>query len=191
MSEEAQEKAIEKWREDTIRNGDYHWLDEIIDSMKGLFEAIDGVRLIDWNIDSENRNNYIRFAFYSDDVVNLSGPRAQAWLENNLLYKLREHRVFQNRIYRYDHDGNKPHTYERHGQRKTAPFTGYCADEDFLKCLEDAIKSGETVCDALKGIGEKARELFAQEIEGQLSEEYIKDTILANDYEFTEDGRMA
>ena len=191
LEPEAQEKVVENWRDDTYAQGDFFWLEETVESMKELFKTVDGIRLADYEIEYDYYyRSTVRIEYDNDDVKELSGPRAQAWLENNLLYKLRETRAFQHRIYRYSHDNNKPHTYTKYGKYKDCPFTGYCADDNLLYKLIDDINRGETVHDALMNVVYNTGKFCSEEIEAQLSDEYIREHVTANGYEFTREGRM-
>jgi hypothetical protein len=72
---------------------------------------------------------------------------------------------------------------------KPCPFTGYCADDDFLDELRKDIKEGSTVKEAFEALADKARRMLENELDAQQSEEYFKEHADANDYEFTEDGK--
>jgi hypothetical protein len=62
------EKALEKWRED--QSGDTFWTDEIMGSLKALFET-SGVNLINWSIGA-NSSSWVRFEMPDDgeDYIN-------------------------------------------------------------------------------------------------------------------------
>jgi hypothetical protein len=191
LEPDVQEKVVERWRDQTYADGDFFWMDETVDSMKELFKNIDGVRLVDYTVEYDYYyRSTARIEYSNYEVKELSGPRAQAWLENNLLYGLRETRPFSYRVSRHAFDGNKPRVYHKYGQYKSCPFTGYCADDDLLYKLIDDINKGVTVHDALMNVIYNTGKLCREEIEGQLSDEYIREHISINDYEFTKEGRM-
>jgi len=84
LSQEAKEHAIEQYREG---NTEIFWASEILESLKGLFENCSGVKLKDYSLGEYN--SWIRVDFTNEEVENLSGKRAMAWIENNLLCNIR------------------------------------------------------------------------------------------------------
>jgi hypothetical protein len=160
------------------------WQDEIMDSMKATFKLAD-VELTDWEI-SDCSQSYVKF-YMGGEVKELEGNRALAWFENNLFWKLRETRPFQNRVKYYS---GKPYNFTHYGKMKDCPLTGYCADEDFLGSLIEDIKGGCTISDAFHNLADVAAKLFRNEYEYTQSEEYFIEHAEANDYKYTEDGVM-
>lgn len=185
LSEDAKQKAIEEYRNNTLKHGDFHWISEIVDSLKGLFESFDSVHLTDYNLGSYNRNNRIKVSFDNEEAEDLRGKRALAYLENNLLNNIRISRqaYLMNRK-DYLRFGNS----YRVGKIEPCPFTGYCADDDFLSSLLKDIKKGFTLKESCLNLADKAAELIEAEEQSQLENDYISDTILANEYEFLQDG---
>ena len=152
------------------------WMDEIMLSMQKIFEH-SGIRLTDWEIGAWC---YSHVSFdLDDDVRDLSGSRAMAWLENNLFKYLRIPWYGEKRL-KGRKWGYKP------GSIPPCPFTGYCADEDFIDALKLDILNGGTLDDAYHNLARVAQKLAEQELEYAMSEEYF----LENDYlEYTEEGR--
>lgn len=183
LSESAQAKAIETYRNN---NFDVPWQEEIFQSFKKVFESAE-IKLLDYRL-SPDFTSYIKIDLdRNDPVYNLSGARALAWLENNLLCKLRITRMeyLKNRLQNFKYG-------YRIGKIKDCPFTGYCADDDFINCLVESVKNGDCIGEAFKiRMVEKYCELIQAEIDYQNSEEYIIESFEANDYEFLECGTMA
>lgn len=183
LPEESKQKAIEKYRIESGRLGDYPWVREIVDSFRAVF-GFSGIHIKNYSIG--DYNSYVEFDM-DDGVRQLSGNRARTWLENNLFSRVR--------ISRNDYMRNRKNYFcygsaYRIGKIKPCPFTGYCADEDFIEDLKESIDSGETLERAYKLLAHKATKLIEAEIESQLTDEYISETLSINDYEFTENGEM-
>lgn len=184
LSDEAKEYAIEKYREN---NYEIFWQRELLESLKGLFENCNGVKLKDYSLGEYQ--SWIKVEFSQDEVENLSGKRALAWIENNLLYNIR---IPENSLsvkgtrYKLAQYGS----YYRAGMIKPCPFTGYCADEDFLDSLLKDIKEGTDLKTAFEGLASEYQRIINAEIEDQNRDEYIIEHMEANEYEFTEDGEQ-
>lgn len=169
-------------------NDEIPWQREIIDSLKAVFKA-SNLDLRDYEI-SAFSHSWLQFDCDSD-VADLSGNRALAWLENNLLASLRikfqpfgrvdkEHQWVSTRA-----TLSKYGQFYRAGMVPPCPFTGVCFDEDYLESLRNDIKSGSTIKEAYKNLAHVAGKLFEAEIEQQNSEE----NFLEQDHlEFTIEG---
>ena len=174
---DAYQRAYEDYRD----NIDFiHWQEEILDSLKAVFEYSD-ILLRNWEIGAYHYS----FVDYdlSDEVCNLSGARAFAWLENNLFSNLR--------ISWYGEERKRLRKYGKYyypSRIKPCPFTGACFDEDFLDSLRNDIKHGGTIEDAYHNLARTAQRLMEAELEGQQSEEYFLDFAWANEFCYTEDG---
>lgn len=156
------------------------WSNEIMDSLKAVFE-FSGINLKDWSISTDSRS-YVKFDMEIDTKY-LSGNRALAWLENNLFYKLRENRPFNERVKYYS---RVPYNFTHYGKQKDCPLTGYCADDDFLDSLLKEVKSGSTLEDAYHNLADEAAKMFENEYEYMMSEEYFIEC--SSDDQFTKDG---
>ena len=164
------------------------WGNEIIESMKGLFEAA-GLNLDDYEIDGICGHSSLKFSGMSDEARELSGKRAFAWIENNLLGECRikfEPLAKHGRRRELAQYGS----YYRPGMIEPCPFTGYCADDDFIDALIKDIKSGECLGDAFKGLADVAGKMRAAENDNQQSEEYFLDAAESNEYEYDENGKQ-
>lgn len=185
------EHAIEVAKASRENSSDVPWMDEIMDSLKGLFKAVVGVDMSDWSVGPHSYRTHLKAVFYREEVENLSGPRAMAWLENNLLGRLRVE----------DHGkgmrGNRQKAYKlkdalRYGYRigsiPDCPFTGYCADDDLLDALRREVKEGRTLKGAFQGLAEEAATLMEHEIDYYMSDESIIENLKGIGHEFLFNG---
>ena len=180
LSKEAKENALNKYREN---NNEVFWQREILESLEGLFNECDRVSLKNYSLGEYQ--SWIKIEFTNEETEKLSGKRAFAWIENNLLSNIR-----------ISYFGNKRKELRQYGSYyyankiKPCPFTGYCADEDFIDSLIKDIKEGCNLKTAFKGLALVYQKLINSEIEYQNSEEYITEHFEANEYEFDEEGNI-
>jgi len=161
------------------------WSDAIFDSLKAVLDAAN-IRLRDWSLGAYSQGNHIKIEFpgsYADEIAELSGPRAIAYLENNLFEPLR-----------IPWKGKKRTDLRKYGKSyyagliKPCPLTGVCFDEDYLDALRKSVSQGDTLKHAFKGLADVYAKLAEAEIEYQSTEEYF---IESNEDEcFTEDGEI-
>ena len=170
------DKAYEKYTDSV------EWLphaDEVMDSFKEVFKH-SGIILKDWSIGAWHYSHV--YFDLDEDIGNLSGARAFAWLENNLLSSLRIPWYGEKRK-----NLRKYGRYYRPGMIEPCPFTGCGFDEDFLESLYNNIKSGMCIQDSYSDLADVARKLLENEYENVTSEEYF----LECDYpRYTETGRI-
>lgn len=175
LSEEAKQRAI-----DDIRTSEIHYSDcsysEIYDSLESLYRAA-GVQ-----------NSQCRFGpnlAFDSNAQDFTGARAFAWLENNLLCKLR--------ISRKDFVANRK-KYMGYGRDyrvekiKPCPFTGLYYDEDFLDRLKENITSGMTLEESFKELQDYAEYLCERIREFEDSNERIEECAISWGMRFTSDG---
>lgn len=174
------EKALENWRENV--QTDPALVSEIVDSFKAVFKAA-GLTLKDYSIGGRGTGCRVEF---NEAAGELTGKRAFAWIENNLLDRLRipwsGKGRWKNAKYGRDY---------RPGLIPPCPLTGVCFDDDLLDDLRDSIRGGLSIKEAFEGLADKAAKLIEEEIEAQCSEEYFLDHADANGYEYTENGKAA
>jgi hypothetical protein len=179
LSEDAKKRAIEKYRES---NDDIFWQSEIFDSFKAIFEH-SNIKIRDYSLGLCSRS-IVKFDI-EDQIGDLSGVRALAWLENNLLYKLRISRSeYLKKRKAYLSYGSE----YRIGKIKPCPFTGVCYDETFLESLIEDLKSGSTIKEAYSSLADTYEKILQSEYDHQNSEDYISEHLTVNDYEFLETG---
>ena len=157
--------AIEKYRNDSYEY-ESPFVGEIFDSLKKILSE-SGISLKDWDIGAYGYNR-INIEFSNEETKILSGGRAMAWLENNLLLKLRD----------------------KMGKLKSCPFTGICYDDILIENLILNVKKGMYLHDAYCTLAYDCGKLIREEIEFENKEENIFETLEVNDYEFTSNGKM-
>lgn len=189
---EGYENALEWFRSD---QGEIPWQGEIMDSFKAVFER-SGLELRDWSISGDYpSSSWVKFHFpyfyAAYGAKDLTGQRALAWLENNLLSQFRYKdgiQYIKERVWRAECVKNPRRSdgvfIHKAGELKSCPLTGVCFDEDFIQSLLKDIKDGCTLGEAYKNLAYVAGKLFEQEIEYQNSEE----NFLEQELTFTKDG---
>lgn len=175
--------AHERW----LDRGEIFWQEEIFESLKTCVESA-GLKLRDWNLGICNRSNGIDVSFPQEGAEELSGPRAMAWLENNLFGKLRISFTARDRWAKAKYNRGMSERFYMAGKVPPCPLTGYCADEDYLDALRASVRKGETLKEAFEGLADTYVEILEREQEDQDSEEYFVEHADANDWQFTEDG---
>ena len=142
------------------------WSGEIWDSYNAIMAAA--------NIDAEA----LRYG-YEGGTLDLSGPRALAWLENQIVSPVRvpygpAHYV----RYRHAFTGELSRLH-RTGVPGTVicPFTGVYSDDVMLDAMADVFRQGGTVRDALKRIAGVAEDLIQAEIDAYTSESYAEESL--------------
>jgi len=174
------ERALEDYRNSSQESD---WTHETIDSLKSLIQAA-GLRMKDWSLGAYNRNNFLKTDI-SDDAGELFGKRAFAWIENNLLSSLRVPWTGKERaeVRQY---GSAYYA----GKIKPCPFTGYCADDEYLEELQNSIASGRTLKESFEDLADTCQSILERESEYQSSEGYFMEHAEANEMQFTEDGEL-
>ena len=160
------------------------WQDEIFKSFEELFKRTSGIKLKDFSIGIYNRP-MVKVIFDHDEAADLTGARAFAWLENNLLASLRipfdgERRK---KVMKYGAD-------YRPGMIEPCPLTGYCFDDALLESLSKSIREGRTLEYAFENLGAVVTRELESEYEQETSEEGFREIAEINDYHFLDDGRI-
>jgi anti-sigma28 factor (negative regulator of flagellin synthesis) len=138
---------------------------EMVDSLKALIE-LGGYKLGGYSLGgSYCRGNNIEIN--ERDCDELLGKRAFAWLENNILSKLRD----------------------KKGQLDAIKLTGYCFDCDLVEALQKSIREGSTIREAFKSLAHTFAEQVDREWEDQTSEEAFLSVAKANEWQFLKNGR--
>ena len=203
LSDEAKKRAHANW----LNEGHYHfWAGDARATIRA-FESEFGVTIRNWHYDSSGYGYDIDFGDISDEVLELSGNRARAWIWNNhgdILLEpsvsylhdsvRRRSRVFFDRVY----DG-------------TCPFTGVCFDCDALDPIAYfafgvewsekekrrvassrrlAADDATTIMDLIDACVDSLFKSLRKDCEEQETIEYFAEHCAANDYEFDEDGEL-
>lgn len=198
LSPEAQQSALDNWRH---TRSDYDWCDEWRDSAKAFADAV-GARIKDYSVSSWGPvycsiewDNSDWWYLDDDPADTMTGLRLRTWIINNWLPNFWKGKYYscgerwENGKYRYK---------SRHsritGGYKDCPLTGYCADYDLIKPLLDFVAKPDNHM-ALRELLQECFDDWAiawqQDMEAQDSDDYIRETIEANGYEFLENGDMA
>jgi hypothetical protein len=217
------EKAFAEYLDGQHENLDFE-SDDLMGALNGLFEACNGVKMTDWSLGMDNHDNHITVEFTGgqryedgDDVAELSGPRALAWLENNLLsgiripfVSLKEARAAQAEraeLYRKkreaktekekaENPGPGPRfkksiisrLYGKPGTIADCPFSGMCYDNDFLDALIKDVKDGDDLKSAFQNLDGVYVRLLESANDYQRTEAYFLDHADANGWEYDGDG---
>lgn len=158
------QKALQWWKRTTYE--DPAWLRESQDSLAAVLKCFPkGER---WH--------------------GLQGPRAMAWVENNILGPLRQPWYplrHPKRRATSRHGG----TY-RPGYVEPCPFTGYCMDDALLDFIQKEVRAGWELRQVHRDITAEWERLVEADIEWQASEESFLDGADANGYEFDASGTL-
>lgn len=195
LSEKAKEKAINKYRNNGYNNQFY--FDEIIDSCKKV-AALFGLKF-------GREYTTLSTGHIDDDILNLSGERLYKYIVNNYWHDLfkpkykkavdRELRgkqfVFEVRT---NYKGEKyTMIYSRNFYDNSCVLTGVCYDNDILQPVYNFLKNPSkdiSLSDLYGQIGRAIHRTFYDTEEWLNSDEFIIETIEANDCHFTEDGKL-
>lgn len=198
----AQEKAIELYRNECAGD-EPAWRQENIESMK-KFADMFPIDLTDWSVGGRGEGVSFRFTGdYADEIENLSGQRLSTYIWNN----------YKNQLYKGKYysglNGNKP-VYHKRVRTETykngnvgnyyysaitldnsCPLTGYGGDMEILDPIYKFLKKPRDINfrDLLEECFEAWIKFCNQDEEYQQSDEYLKEEIEANDFEFTQDGK--
>lgn len=182
------ENALQKWREFVDRDDADRIGSEILDSIKAVFKAA-GVELKDYTLSAYRSGEIVaRFPNYyggEDSIADLRGGRAMAWLENNLLARLR----IPWRGERRDKTRKYGAGY-RPGEIESGALTGICYDDSIIHTLVKDIRAGDTLREAFEGLAEYYRNTLEAELEYLGKPEQFLEMSEANGYEYDERGEM-
>lgn len=199
LSGDAKERAIEKFRE--FNSQDMPWQDENRGSLEA-FEKVFPIKITDWEY---GNRNYINFKMQvdHDEIEELTGFRLSAYLWNNY-----RKQIFKGKYYstpgaytnvKTDGKGNVIH-YKYHYKSRYSKIildtccvlTGFHMDDILLKEIYGYIDHPDrrTFEELLSDCLHNWIKACNDEIEYQNSEEAIKETIEANDYEFNAEGNL-
>jgi hypothetical protein len=150
-------------------------LPEALDTLKGFCKHFD-IILMDYCISGiEARNEKINLDL-SENIAELSGVRLWKYIENN----------FSSYINQYTGKPGKLLAGE-------CPFTGMCYDESILDPIRDFMRAPDRDTDFYRLADDCAQALLNAvhlDTEYDLSDEGLKETAEANEYQFTENGAI-
>jgi hypothetical protein len=178
LPEDTQEKVIEHFRE-----GDQNfWSKENEETLKA-FEEFFPVKIKDWEY---GVRNYINFTLTCDETIEpLTGVRLLKYILNNYGTRLFKPKYLK-------HVKGKAR-YSRINKDTCCVLTGYCIDDDTLQPIYDFLKTPSnsvTLQDLMNDCLHAWVFACRRDYEHAYSDEAIKETIDANEYEFTEEGKL-
>jgi hypothetical protein len=185
LSGPAQQKAIDKWRNDEQNYQPFY-----IDDANNSFEEFAKLFNIKWrSIDYQEtyRNDY-SFSNVDDNVRQLSGQRLATWLWNNHKTDLFKGKIYwtngyhKKRVSRIIID--EPYNH--------CVLTGVCYDNDVLGPIYDFMNkpTNDDFEDLINDCIHSLCKSVSDEIDYNNSDEAITENLIANDYDFTEEGEM-
>ena len=184
-------------------NYGYGWEDENVNSLKAFIDMISReVTVTDWS--AGGRGEGVSFRVEDGDIENLTGARLMAFLWNNYgatMYpgkyygKLSETHPDGTKIEKNDMHPNGTRHVKRYSgatrQGWNGCLTGYCMDDSVLRPMYEAME-GKRMNATFHGIIEdcfsECLKAFNDDREWQDSDEYLKEQIESNEYEYKEDG---
>lgn len=149
----------------------YSWGDESVESLKKFAEWF-GIRIRDYSLGgSDNRSQGVKFDLNVDDWL------ADEYDETHGMRGVRLWKYLNNQFMLPDLSGN-------------CPFTGYCMDEVLLDAVREFMERPHDVnyTELMTECIDRFVKEYAAEVDYEYSDEAVDENILANEYEFTEDG---
>ena len=204
LSEEAQETAIEKFQDNMQ---EYFWAEDGISSLKEFCKRFD-IELKDYSLDcGGSGNGHIQFNAdtYSMIADEMAGMKVYKYILNNyhhILFKPQFRGTIKNDTIKHKRIKHTKLTnynvfnayYSGIFRDNCCVLTGYCMDDDILRPIYVFIKKPNqttTLQDLFEACFDSFISAWNRDVEYQYSEDAIKETIEANEYEFTDDGKMA
>jgi hypothetical protein len=204
LSKEAQEKAIENFRNNNL-TFDFIYSDAE-STVKAFCEA--------FNVKTGNHSWLdCNTSNIDDDILNLTGLRLRKYILNNFgstLYKRKYIKSFFSEtepkiwhpLRRYEKTFSRREnkngfwiTYSSNiFFESSCNLTGMCYDDDIMKPIYDFLElrtfDNTNFEDLLNSCFDAMRETLEKEEEYMYTDEYISEEILANEYEYTESGKL-
>lgn len=192
LSEQAQGNAIEQFR----GRDNSTYFDEVTDSVKAMAEL--------FNLKFGREYTDLRCSHIDDNILNLSGVRLYKYLVNNYYsdlfppkYIKAIDRVMTGRQFIFKvHKNYKGEQYtsvysKNFVSNDNCPLTGICYDNDILRPVYSFLQkpSNTTFEELIREIEGAINEAYENVEEWINSDQFIKDEIEANEYEFTKDGK--
>lgn len=193
LTETAKQKAIEWYR---YGNDDAQfYADEIIESVKELAEV--------FNLEFGREYTDLKTSNIDDNILNLQGVRLYKYIVNNYYRRLFRPAYIKsiNRavyckqfICKRNKGVNSEYTmlYSKLRKHNSCPLTGVCYDMDILQPVYSFLEKPNTSTtfeDLINEIESAIQKTFDNNEDYVNSDEHIIDTIEANQYEFTKDGK--
>jgi len=193
LSEDAQQKAINKHRE--VMDNDFIYDDthKVVEAFNDVFET------------KEGRNSWLDV--YTDhmeeNILELKGLRLQKYLWNNYknqLFKGKYYSLWSKKdiSYKYHKNGYPvlKSRYSKVLKQNSCVLTGMCYDDDMLQPIYDFLEKRNfsnctiTFYHLINDCFDELRKTVENEIDYRNTDDAIIEEIKANDYEFTENGNI-
>jgi hypothetical protein len=195
LSNEAKVTAINEYRYE--RHDENFYFDEITESVTKLIDL--------FNFKTGDSYTDIRTSNIDDNILELSGTRLYKWLINNYyndLFKGKYINTLDRKVFyksfvckQYkNHAGNVfTQLYSKLKIDNSCVLTGVCYDDDILKPIYQFLERPDkstTWEDIINDIASAIEQLYNDTDEWINSDEFISETLEANNYEFTKDGNI-
>lgn len=208
LSESAKQKAISEY----LYNGfEYHWMEENIETLNKFADLFD-IKISVQSLDSNCCDVRYRLS-QNNDILELKGIRLLKYLMNNFyndlfkpefrsMGKLRltdkpiKHKRVKSSLITANCTNKGKYSnsyYSAISKSNSCVLTGYCLDDTILQPIYNFLKEpckNTSFEDLTHECISSFETSVKQDCEYQESEEAIIDTILANNYEFTEEGKL-
>ncbi len=201
LSDKAKQTAIEDY---SSRWHEYAWSDDYVKTLE-TFASQFPVRIRDYQV-SPYADSYISLAFTDDEHEDMCGARLRAHLLTHYFDALYEGKYYGKLVDTYP-DGTKIEKSKeypigkRHVKRHSkvmfdkANPTGFCADYDVRKPIYEFLANGNdtttTFGELMYSCASALKMAWCADMAYQDSAEYLAEELIANDYEFTSDGKLA
>lgn len=194
LSESAKEKAINDWR-------DKNNYDSSFEEIEGSVKAV--IKL--FNLKTGRTWEDIRTSHIDDCILELKGVRLYKYLVNNYYSDLFKPKYIKSldgirKGKQFVFEVNKNYKGEfytmilsKNFVSNSCTLTGVCFDMDILQPVYDFLEKPDantTFEDLIRDIEGAISKCYRDTEEWINSDEYITETIEANDYEFTQDGKL-
>jgi len=182
LSKEGQEKALEKMRDINVN---YNWWDY---SLEYWTEELDKLGFTDANI------NFSGFWSQGDGASFTAGIDGGKYIKANKLGKqfrsllniINKEWTVSGKVYRIDHHYSHEYTVS-----VSIESDYYTEDETRYNRIENQLQELQAyILEDVRTLSRKIYKELEKEYEYQTSDEQVKDTILANEYEFNERGGL-
>lgn len=194
LSKDAKQKAIEDFRNNETFDFIYN---EAFETVK-KFAEIFSIKIRDFDFQETYRSRYT-FEML-DNVLELSGQRLATYIWNNFktdLFKGKYYSLWSKteKSYQYYKEGY-PVLKSRHSRillDNCCVLTGVCYDDDMLQPIYDFLNKPTDIDfkELLEDCISEVCKSVMDEVEGSSKDDAIAETIEANEYEFTKDGKLS
>ena len=182
LSDAAKEKARE-WFREANQNDGYAWESENQDTLKAFLDMFD----------CQLRRDFCRCN--DSDIGELSGLKLHKYLTANFyseIFKPKQYWICQG-IKNCVGSGAKKRESNIFVNPYNCSLTGYCMDNEILEpVINFILKPNVNTCfdDLMDSCFEAYKKAVQKDRDFQDSDEYIEESIIANEYEFTADGKI-